>query len=181
VKNKGGETLENLVLPFEVTVDGGAEFVTPGLTTQTLETTTPSDPLILSTENIPATTQKLSITIRGPIDPSGSGVAFTQTKEVLVVPGTLRTLINGDAATEATITLTSSGYTQRIAGITSIRSNILPTLGLRLSDPNNQPITSLATVTSTYGLVQPCRIQETTEQGNTTTQCVAQNNWTLNG
>lgn len=86
VTNKAGEKLENLVLPFEVSVDGGAEFIVPGQAIPVLQTTTPGDPLILSTENISPNVQKIRVTIRGPIDPTASGTAFTDTKEIIVVP-----------------------------------------------------------------------------------------------
>jgi hypothetical protein len=112
--------------------------------------------LILDTISVSPSVKRIRLSTRGPILPDGEiGAVFDDAKDVMLVEGSLRVLVNNQNTTGISFALPQDGYYTRTAGIASVRDDRLVTLSLRLTDTDGQPLTSLANVASSNGLVQP--------------------------
>jgi hypothetical protein len=117
------------------------------------------------------------MTARWPVIPGESGTAYSTSKEIFFVDGVLETRINGKPADALNLTLPQEWYTTKVDGITSILDTALPSLSIRLTDTAKAPLTSLVTITTENGLIQPCSITSKTQAWATwpatTKQCTA--------
>lgn len=176
VKNKDNQYVDSLLFPIEITTSTW-EFFTPGQAIPRIETTNPQEAFILDTSSVWPSVNKITIVA------SGSNPSFSDTKEIILVDWTLRTLVNNQQINTLNITLSNSGYVSRTAGIPSIREDQLPVLWLRLSDTSGGPISSAATIVSENWLIQPCLLTTKKELTAiwqiTSKQCKTQELWTL--
>ena len=185
VKNSKWEELSNLLFPIEVSTSAG-ELLTLGQAIPTFETTSPSETTILDTSTIDASVSRIRLTARGPIEPNGNTWnAFVDEKEIILVNGTLQVLVNNAVSNKINVSLPDDWYNTVTAWIPSVNENILPIISLRLTDWNNQPLTSPVTITSNKWLLKPWIItlskEQTTIWLTDRKQFTTQNLWTIQG
>jgi hypothetical protein len=183
--NAGGDAIDTLLFPIKVKVDSG-EILSLWQSSPELETTLLQEPLILDTTSIPPTVNRIRLSVHWPILPNGETWAvFDDAKDIMLVEGSLRVLVNNQNTTGVSFALPQDGYYTRTAGVSSVRDTELTTLSLRLTDADGQPLTSLASISSSNGLVQPWYIStekvQTPIWGVNSKTFVPQTNRTISG
>lgn len=184
-KNSKGEEISNLIFPVEIAADTG-DLLTIGQSIPKFETTTPSETTILDTTTISPNVSRVHISIRWPLESNAdTWLMLHDEKEIILVEGTLQVLVNNQPSTDLRVLLPDNWYNTVTAWIPSVNENILPSIALRLTDWNSQPITSPVTITSSKWLVKPWVVTTTKEQtpiGQVDhVQFTTQNLWTIQG